>query len=101
MMAYLSIDPVNAVLFEQLAGQGSREFMTLEPRDTVPAGTAVVLLDWDMLPPSWRQDAVKRLRCGANPLCVAVHSYHVPDRELQDLRQLGVVVYRTLYEALQ
>jgi hypothetical protein len=100
MIAYLSIDPANTELFEQLAEQRGREFMTLEPREGVPPRTAVVLLDWDLLPPTWRQDAVKRLRSGPAPLSVAVHSYHVPDRELEALRQLGVVVYRTLHDAV-
>jgi hypothetical protein len=100
LMAYLSIDPVNTKLFLELASNGPHEPRALEPRDNLPEGTALVLVDWDLLPATGRLDAVKRLRSRPNAPMVAVHSYHVPDGDWLDLNQMGVSVYRTLAEAL-
>jgi hypothetical protein len=100
LMAYVSLDPVNVELFLDLAEGGQHPVQALEPRNGLPEGTVKVLLDWDMLPAGWRQATVKELRTRPNPPTVAVHSYHVPDGDGEDLRRLGVAVYRTLAEAV-
>src|SRR2546421_10230171 len=94
-IAYVPLDPVNEALAAKLATECRLDLEPLEPRDRRDAFDRFVL-DWDCLPPRWRQDVVKELKSRPTPAAVALHSYHVDEAEAALLDLRGVKVFRHL-----
>src|SRR6266404_3829573 len=94
-IAYVTIDPVNETLAAQLAAECRLDLESLEPRDRRD-GFDRFVLDWDCLPPRWRQDVVKELKSRRTPAAVALHSYHLDEAEAALLGLRGVKVFRHL-----
>jgi hypothetical protein len=94
-IAYVTIDPVNEALAARLAAECRLDLEPLEPRDCRD-GFDRFVLDWDFLPPQWRQDVLKELKSRPTPAVVALHSYHLDEAEAALLDLRGVKVFRYL-----
>src|SRR6516165_5778936 len=63
-------------------------------------GFDAMVFDWDFLPAPWREEALKMLTTRPLDCPVAVHSHHIPEKQIDALRANGVQVRRRLQPAL-
>jgi hypothetical protein len=97
LIAYLTLDEVNADLALRLAAEGGTALCALVPREALPGVPFDALLyDWDSLPAERRDGVLAELLGGPLPCPVAVHGYNLDEGLGEELSQKGVAVYRQL-----
>lgn len=96
-LGYLTTDHVNLELAHGLAEESGVTLYPLSYEETLEIdGLDAALYDWDFLPVGWREELFVELREGASACPIAVHSYHVQDGPLKELRRKGVALFRRL-----
>jgi hypothetical protein len=97
LIAYLTLDEVNADLALRLAKEGGNTLYALVPRRPTPrAPFDALLYDWDYLPAERRQAVLAELLDRPLPCPVAVHGYNLDDDLGETLSRKGVAVSRYL-----
>jgi hypothetical protein len=101
LIAYFTTDEVNQWVAERLAADCGLMvcpmFLKEEPAEE---GFDALLFDWDFLPAVWREQALTMLATRPLDCPVAVHSYHLTDKQVEALRANGVQVRRRLQPTL-
>jgi hypothetical protein len=97
LIAYLTLDEVNADLALRLAAEVGTALCALVPREALPGVPFDALLyDWDSLPAERREGVLAELLGNPLPCPVAVHGYNLDEGLGEELSQKGVAVYRQL-----
>ena len=101
LIAYFTTDEVNEWVANRLAADCGVTvcpmFLNAEPAEE---GFDALLFDWDFLPAVWREEALTTLTTRPLACPVAVHSYHLSEKQIQALRGNGVQVRRRLQPSL-
>jgi hypothetical protein len=101
LTAYFTTDEVNEWVAERLATDCGMTicpmFLKGEPAEE---GFDAMVFDWDFLPAPWREEALKMLTTRPLDCPVAVHSHHIPEKQIEALRANGVQVFRRLHPSL-
>ncbi len=96
-IAYVTFDPVNQDLAEQMAAARGVELYPSSGLDHFPElESHAVIYDLDYLFPEQRRAVLDQLLAGPSLRPVAVHSFNLEEREAADLRRNGVAVFRSL-----
>jgi hypothetical protein len=101
LIAYFTTDEVNEWVAERLAAECGLTLCPMFLKDE-PAeeGFDAMLFDWDFLPALWRDEALTMLTTRPLDCPVAVHSYHLSEKQVEALRANGVQVRRRLQPTL-
>jgi hypothetical protein len=101
LIAYFTTDEVNAWVADGFATDCGMTlcsmFLKGEPAED---GFDAMLFDWDFLPAVWREEALTMLTTRPLDCPVAVHSYHLPEKQVEALRANGVQVRQRLQPIL-
>ncbi len=96
-IAYVTFDPVNQDLAEQMAAARGVELYSSSGMDHFPElEFHAVIYDLDYLFPEQRRAVLDQLLAGPPGRPVAVHSFNLEEREAAGLRRNGVAVFRSL-----
>lgn len=99
-IAYLTTDEVNASLAGEFAALCGLDLCLVHPRTTAPiGGVRAVVYDADYLPAGHMASLAASLASGRSP-AIAVHGYNLDEAQTRRLESGGVVVARTLTQAL-
>jgi len=100
-IAYMTHDPVNAVLARRMARRLGFNLAVLAVKDANHAvGADLMVLDLDHLPPECKSNLFLRVGNGELREGMAVHSYNLTAAEKHALRRVGVSVFRRLTAAV-
>jgi hypothetical protein len=101
LIAYFTTDEVNEWVAERLATECGMTLcsMFLKGRPVEEEFDAL-LFDWDFLPTAWREEAFTMLMTRPLDCPVAVHSYQLPENQVEALRAKGVQVRERLHRTL-
>ena len=101
LIAYFTTDEVNEWMAERLAAEcGPTLCPTFLKEQPAEDGFDALLFDWDSLPASWREEALRMLMMRPLDCPVALHSYHLSEQDVKALRARGVHVRRRLEATL-
>ena len=97
-IAYMSLDEVNQDLALEIADRCGENLATLaSPAEAPPAYCDAIIYDLDHLCATDRQQVLDQLTYRPAKHLAAVHSYHLPPRQVRSLRRNGVIVERRLH----
>jgi hypothetical protein len=97
LVAYLTTDEVNQDLAIRLASDCGITLWPLSTRDAPPNGAFnAVVYDWDYWPPEKRRELLAMWLAVPVLGCVAVHSYHLEEQEIEALARKGILVFHRL-----
>jgi hypothetical protein len=101
LIAYFTTDEVNEWVAERLAAEYGMTLCPMLLNNRPPGeGFDAMIYDWDFLPAPWREEALTMLMTRPLVCPVAVHSYHLPEKQIEALRANGVHVRRRLQPIL-
>lgn len=96
-IAYMSLDEVNQDLVLDIADRCGENLATLaSPAEAPPAHCDAIIYDLDHLCVADRLQVLDELTYSPAARLAAVHSYHLPPRQVRSLRRNGVIVQRRL-----
>jgi len=96
-IAYMTLDEVNQDLALEIADRCGENLATLaSPAEAPPARCDAIIYDLDHLCATDRRQILDELTYQPAKRLAAVHSYHLPPRQVRSLRRNGVIVQRRL-----
>jgi hypothetical protein len=97
LIAYFTTDEVNEWVAERLAADCGMTLCPMFLKDQpTEEGFDALLFDWDFLPAVFREETMTMLATRPLDCPVAVHSYHLTDKQVEALRAKGVQMRRRL-----